>query len=302
MDKSFSFNTSYASYFNEKEINGDGNYISIDKIYNMGKFISMDSNERINNINVLFEVFNGLSGVIGSKLRCRMKKSSIVEAYYILKEESIEICLEILLDKAKEQILDLYDSQKDPDYNEMNSLVAKCENIVNNGKTNTMKKYEKLNKESRKRFIDLITSFSRPIVGIYDAYNDRFEIVNADQMYMNGENSVRQIKLQKITKNSPVALAFELVGTMSATMGYLAYRNHKVNLIEEDIDSNNIPVDKEHALSNIIANEDNSIVTEAESIELDESIMVIALDTYDKLDLITEKKKVYVELSLSVDE
>lgn len=126
-------------------------------------------------------------------------------------------------------------------------------------------------------------------------------IVNADQIYQSGEESKSQIRLRTITKNSPVMIAFTVVGVMGNVMGYLAYRNHKVNVVIDNDDIFDMPTDRKEALKNIIENDSNSILNTNESKkEIDNKILGLAIDTYGKLEGVTDRKRVQIDYSIEV--
>lgn len=79
---------------------------------------------------------------------------------------------------------------------------------------------------------------------------------------------------------------------------HLSYREHGV---EENLDKNeiqNIPHDRKTALENIIKNSDNSLIYKNSGNNyVDEKVLQLALDTYSKLESVTDNKKVKIDYS-----
>lgn len=298
MDKSYLFNTNYKTYFdNEIILEGQAENIDIDKICNMGKLFSMECNEDIKNINILFEVNKKMSSVLNYNMKCRLNKKYLVMAYTALFESDILTAIDILCEGAKEQISDIFDRRIDPDISLMQKVVTECEKVKNDKRI--FSKFEQIKGEYEQKFEYYFNSCARPIVGIYDETSHNFLIVNADQIYQSGEEAKGQIRLKSITKNSPVLIAFTVVGVMGSVMAYLAYRNHKVNSF---IDNNNlldIPTDRKEALKNIIENDNNSIINVSESKnKVDNKVLGLALDTYGKLEGVTDSRRVKIDYSV----
>lgn len=84
-------------------------------------------------------------------------------------------------------------------------------------------------------------------------------------------------------------------------MGYLAYRDHSVNSIVKDSDIVNVPTDRRNALKNIIGDDNNDMLNKDEKMEVDDRVLALSLDTYDKLEGITDSKKVMVNYQENLD-
>lgn len=164
----------------------------------------------------------------------------------------MEQSYEILLDGAKEQVYEVFERHIYPDTERRDMIITNLESQKEPCLRKNRNRFEKIMIESRKKFTYTYNRFDRPIVGIYHQEVHSIEIINADQMYKNGEESDTQIKLKQITKNSPVAIALLVTGPMVGFLGYLLYREHKVNNQMDVEDIFDIPQDDDEAISNII--------------------------------------------------
>ncbi|MBS5931501.1 MAG: hypothetical protein KIC94_01390 [Clostridiales bacterium] len=300
LDKSYSFNTNYKTYFSEYVVETGEMNIEVDKICNMGNLVTMECNDDIMNINILFDLYKKLSSIINKNLKYRLKKEYLQEAYKLLFEKNLDLARSILLDRAKEQICDTFERRISPDYLKMKKIVEECEKANNDKKI--IKRHEQVNDEYECKFEYLFNSCTRPIVGIFDNQTHKFTIINADQMYMNGEEAKSQIRLKEITKNSPVMMAFIVAGVMGGVMAYLAYRNHNVNSFFEYEDILNIPSNRKDAINNIFLNEDDSFFdNNNKSKKVDEKIMNLATDTYSRLEGVTDSKKVSIDYKMNIE-
>lgn len=164
----------------------------------MGKIITLQKNDEIVKINVLFDYYKKLNSELNGQLKCRLKQSYLLKAYNLLFETDLDKAVMTIINGAIEQVQEIYERRISPDYNEMNRLVQKFNNIYTHEKQKLISKYEKLAQQSENKFRYFFNSCARPIVGIY-CKNHSFEILNSDQMYKNGEESLNQIRLKKIT-------------------------------------------------------------------------------------------------------
>jgi hypothetical protein len=295
IDKSYLFNTNYRTYFNNNSGSVEqAQNVDIEKIYNMGKIVSMECNEDIKNINILFEINKKLSSILNVHFKCRLSRRYLNNAYQILFEKELLQAIDVLIKGAEEQILDIFARRINPDYGNMQKIVQECQKVKTDKRI--LLKFDQAKGEYEQKFEYYFNSCARPIVGIYEEDTHSFLIVNADHIYQNGEESESQIKLNTITKNSPVLLAFTVVGVMGAVMGYLAYRNYKVNTVVDSSNFSALPADRKEALKNIIENDDNSILNvNNNKNKADNKILGLAIDTYGKLEGVTDSKKVEIE-------
>ncbi len=292
-DKSFSFNTNYKTYFSKKE--SEFEYLDIVKICHMGKIISMQPSEQIMEINILCDFYRAINSVINNNFKRRFRAMYLHEGYAVLCKQGLKKALEKLYESARTQIFDIYERRLKPDYDEMNKILQEVEKCYEKDLVKIVKKYTKWNEECAHKFEHYFNSCARPVAGIYDKETHRFEIINADQMYKNGEESEKQIKLNSISKNSPAILVFSVVGVMGAVMAYLAYRNHKVDSIIDDEDMLDVPDNRMEAMKNIIGNEDNLLVEHNNTKKVDAKILSLATDTYAKVEMVTDTNRVTVD-------
>ena len=296
IDKSYSFNTNYKTYFSSNAIFEEKQFLDIYKISNMGNIYTLGLNEDIVSINILIEVYRKFNSIVNKNLKNRLNKNLLIEAYNMIFTRGLDSAINYLKVETINYLLEMLNKRKAIKANEKEKVVNEIKNFSAN---KIYEKYRKLkNDDMMNKFMYFFTSCTRPIVGIYDRDTHQFGIINADQMYQNGEDSNSQIRLQKITKNSPVYIAFIVVGVMAGVIKYLSYREHGV---EENLDKNeiqNIPHDRKTALENIIKNSDNSLIYKNSGNNyVDEKVLQLALDTYSKLESVTDNKKVKLDYS-----
>lgn len=295
-DKSFLISTNYKTYF------ANGSFISnagadIVKAANIGRIITMEYNSEISNINSLFEYYKKISSLVSRNYRCRLKSSFLREAYDALNYCDINFACKILSDGAIEQITDIYDRFLKPDYKKRDALIHKITGMYENELPKILRKNEEDALKCRKRFEQCFDRFDRPIVGVYYPEQRMFEIINADQMYKNGEESAKRIKLRSISKNSPVLITLAVTGVMLVTMAYLTYREHTVDAQDMVDDMVDIPQTNSEAIHNILSNEDgNMFSTERMQENVDSFVECLAVKNMEKLERVTDKTRVHVEV------
>lgn len=296
-DKSFLISTNYKTYF-EKGDKFFGNPKEIVKMYSLGRLISMEPNEDIYRINCLFEFYKKLNSIMNKYLKCRIRSIYLTDSFSVLFDNSVEQAYDILLDGVKEQIDDVFERHLWPDIKKRDRIIASLENQKNFCQKNSRKRFKKIMIESRKKFVYTFNRFDRPIVGIYHQEGHYVEIINADQMYKNGEESDTQIKLKQITKNSPVAIALLATGPMVGFLGYLLHREHEVN---DQIDVQNmfdIPQDDNEAINNIIGNDDGSLTASDDVKDVDLQVKEMAQRNLNKLEIATNNRVVHLEMNI----
>lgn len=300
-DKSFLISTNYRTYFeNGNIIKNDGP--AIIKAANIGKIITMEYNSEISNINSLFEYYKKLSSLIAKNHRYRLRSLFLSEAYDALRYSDINGACEILRDGAIEQVAEIYDRYLMPDYQKRDELIQKIAGIYEKELPKIVKKNEDSAKKCRKRFENCFERLDRPIVGIYYPERRMFEIINADQMYKNGEESVNRIKLCSISKNSPVLITLAVTGVMLAAIAYLAYREHTVDAQDMINNMADIPQTDSEAIRNILSSENGNMVSiEDECGNVDPFVESLAMKNMEKLERVTDKSKVRVEVHSPIE-
>lgn len=296
-DKSFLISTNYKTYFE----NGNkfwGKQKDIVKMYSLGRLISMEPNEDIFRMNCLFEFYKKINSITNKYLKCRIRNIYLADSYDILFKESIEQAYEILLEGAKNQVCDVFERHISPDINKKDMIIKTLENQKDLCLERSRKKFKKMMVDSQKKFTYTYNRFDRPVVGVYHSDGHYMEIINADQMYKNGEESDTQIKLKRITKNSPVAIAMLVTGPMVAFLGYLLYREHNVNSQIDTEDLFDIPQDDEGAINNILGNDDGNLLDTDNVKEVDSQVKEMAYYNLNKLEIVTNKRVVHLEMNM----
>ena len=259
-DKSFLISTNYKTYFeNGNFIYNDGTAIA--KAANIGKIITMEYNAEISNINTLFEYYKRISSLLSQNHRCRLRTMFLSEAYDALIYYDIKEACKIIRDGAIEQVREIYDRHINPNYKQKEAMINKIIGIYEKELPRISKKNEENALRCRKKFEYCFERFDRPIVGIYHPEQRMFEIINADQMYKNGEESLNRIKLRSISKNSPVLIDVGVTGVMLSTIAYLAYREHTVNTQDMVDNMTDIPQTNSEAMRNILSSENGNMVS-----------------------------------------
>lgn len=295
-DKSFLISTNYKTYFeNGNIINNNG--AAIVKAANIGKIITMEYNSEISNINSLFEYYKKINSLIAKNHKCRLKSLILSEAYDSLWHSGINGACEILRNGAIEQVTEIYDRYLEPDYQKRDALIQQIEGIYKKELSKILKKNENSARKCSKKFEYCFERFDRPIVGIYYPEQRMFEIINADQMYKNGEESANRIKLRSISKNSPVLITLAVTGVMLSAMTYLAYREHTVDAQDMVDNMAGIPQTNSEAIRNILSNEDgNMFLNEEQHGKVDPFVKSLAVKNMEKLERVTDKSRVRVDV------
>lgn len=296
-DKSFLISTNYKTYF-EKGTGFTGYKKDVVKMYSLGRFISMEPNEDIYRINCLFSFYKSLNSITNKYLKCRIRSDYLSESFFVLFNKSVERAYEILLDGAREQVFDVFERHISPDIERRDMIITKLNNQKESCLRKNKNRFEKIMKESSKKFAYTYNRFDRPIVGIYHQEGHCIEIINADQMYKNGEESNTQIKLKQITKNSPVAIALLVTGPMVGFLGYLLYRDHKVNSPLEREDIFSIPQDDNEAVNNILGNKDGNVIDSGQVSNVDSQVKELANSNLKKLEIATNRRVVHLEMNI----
>ena len=277
--RSYSFNSNYTGYFGENILRNNGiGYIDIVKISKMGILVPLMENTRIEEINLLLAINKRINSYMREMHHCRFISINLKRAYASLEIDGIDSAVEVLISGAKNQVRDIYSRRLNPDPINMQRDLRKLETIKN----------IKVSKTGN--FSYYFNNTTRPIVGVYDAEKKSFYIINADQLYKGGEESKTQIKLESITKNSPVAMTFVVVGAMAAVMGYLAYRDKKTDIPDDSM----IKKDRMKMLNNVIS-ANNSSATKGGNCLCDADVINLASDTCSKLEGALNKSKIELE-------
>lgn len=296
-DKSFLFTTNYKTYFEK------GNLFEIEDIGKMsyiGKLIPMEKNDDLLKINYLFAYSKKINSILNQNLKCRLNKICLIEAYKVLFLDEMDIAYEILKDGARKQIIDAFERYLNPDNKKRDSILEQLEQNKKRFIKKYRTEYNRIDINYKRQFEHYFNRNERPIVGVYNPDDYSITIINFDQMYKYGEEAGNQIRLKSITKNSPVAIALGVSGTMLLFLIYLVCREHKVSnsyLEENMID---LPQDNNTAISNILASKGQSILQTEEYKSIDNQVSELATENLRKLEKITQHK--FVELELKLEE
>lgn len=295
-DKSFLISTNYKTYFENGNIIDDSG-AGIVKAANIGKIVTMEYNSEISNINCLFEFYKKISSLVTRYHRCRVRGCFLNDAYRTLRDTSVNQACIILRDGAIQQVMEIYERYLEPDYRKRDELIQKIKKVYEKDLPKIERRNEENALKSKKKFEYCFERFDRPIVGVYRPEEMAFEIINADQMYKNGEEAAKQIKLRNISKNSPVLITLSVTGIMLVTITYLAYRNHVVDTQEIVDNMSDIPQTNSEAIHNIFSSEDgNMFSTTTNQRNVDSFVEKLAEKNIKKLEHITDKTKVCVEV------
>lgn len=272
MDRSYSFYSGYATYFGENQINNDGmGQVDIVKLGNMGFLVPLYECQRIEEINQLLLIYKAIVSFFRKRYHCKFRDNALKESYIRLQIHGINDAIDILISIAKQQIADIYERRLSPQDSDLQNDIRDCETLLN-------KKMRRMGS-----FYYYFKTNARPIIGFLEESSGYFSIINADQLYKNGEEAKNQIKLNEITKNSPVMMSFLLAGAMASVMMYLTSR-------EMSIDKRYIESEDE-AIRNIVgtvSEKDNSIIC-------DQDVLGLGLDTIDKLESALKKTTISME-------
>jgi len=296
-DKSFLITTNYKTYFEKGNVL-ENTPSAITKVANIGRFITMEYNDEIIKINCLFSYYKKINSLLNKDLNCRLRGTYLLKSYNELFKGGIEKAFDCLARSAKQQVMDIYERFLSPDNKKMNKLLEKIDSEKTKGLNKNYLNFQKLADDSIKRFALSFNRFDRPILGIYIEKNHTFEIINSDQMYKNGEESESRIQLKNISKNSPVLLVLLVTGVMLGFISYLAYRDHKVN--NADIEDNmlDMPQSTHEVIRNVLINETGEMVyaDQYTTKELDAQVANLAEKNLNKLEVVTNRKKVNIEI------
>ena len=299
-DRSFLISTSYKTYFEK------GNLLSASqrdvlKMCSLGRFYTMEPNEDICKINCLFELYKKLNSIVNNYLKCRIRSFYLADSFSVLFQGSLEQACDALLEGVLDQVWERIKRASADEMEKYNKMIGELEKQKENSLKRDKNKFEKVMEESRTAFANVYNRLERPVVGIYHQDGHSIEIINADQMFKNGEESDTQIRLRQITKNSPVLIALLVTGPMVGFLGYLCYRDHKVNRQKDTQDNLNIPRNTSSVINNIIGTETGSLVNEEEVQEIDSQVKEMAQHNFSKLENVTTPRVMEMEMKIEVN-
>lgn len=301
-DKSFLISTNYKTYYSKGNVIGK-NGAKIIKAANLGRLITMEYNEEIVRINCLFEYYKRINSIISNALNIRLRHCFLEDAFREIFISDIgDACMK-LCDGAIQQIYDLFERQLKPNYERREKIINQIINSYKKDFGKLLQKSEKNGADCSKKFEYCFNRFDRPVVGVYNDREKCFEILNADQMYKNGEESINRIRLFNISKNSPVEMIFGVTGIMLSAFSYLAHRDNVVSNEEVMRNMGDVPQNSSEAINNIFSNEGGEIFALNETNEkVDDVVARLAEKNLDKLDQITDNRKVKVYINATIEQ
>lgn len=291
INDSFKFNTNYQRYFAEGNILSTSADSDLQKMIYMGTIIPMEFNKELYDLRRVFRLYKELNSNIYEASKYRFKNGTLEVAVDKFFNKGWEEATSFLYNESNKRVRELFSVPTDKTQEITEKTLKKLKSTYDS----RMKIYYS-NEDYKKNnnFFERFTTLSRPIVGVFDSDRRVFEILNAEQMYMNGEESEKGLKLKSITKNSPVVMTILLTGAMLGTMAYLAWRNHQVDL---DVESNQIPATEEEAIDNIFGNAQGQFISGVDREKnVDGDVQELAKDIFNKLGTVTNNKKLKVEI------
>lgn len=259
-----------------------------------GTFITMEPNEDIYKINCLFELYKILNSITSKYLKCRVRSRYLAQGYAELFNGSLESACTCLVKGAIKQVEDTFARYLVVDIKKQDMIINKLNKQNEVNLERIKRKNQRLKENSREKFNYTYTRCERPVVGVYNEELHTIEIINYDQMYKNGEESRTQVKLEKITKNSPVLMAMLVTGPLLGFLGYLLYRENKIaRLMNTTVD---IPQDDDTAVKHILGNNNGDIIASEQMEKVDDQVQDLAKNTLNKLSSITNKNIVRMQM------
>lgn len=299
-DRSFLISTSYKTYFETGNVLSPGRQ-DVLKMCSLGRFYTMEPNEDIYKINCLFELYKKLNSIVNNYLKCRIWSVYLAESFSVLFQDSLEQACETLLEGVLEQVWKKIGKARADEMEKYNKMIRELEKQKENSLIRGRDRFKKAMEESRTVFANTYNRLERPVVGVYYQEWHAIEIINADQMFKNGEESDTQIRLRQITKNSPVLIALLVTGPMVGFLGYLCYRDHKVNRPKDTQNNLSIPGNSSAVIDNIIGTETGNLVNEEEAPEIDSQIKEMAQHNFSKLENVTNPRVMEMEMKIEVN-
>ncbi|EOT23390.1 hypothetical protein C805_03051 [Eubacterium sp. 14-2] len=299
-DRSFLISTSYRTYF-EKGDTFFGSPQDVLKMCSLGRFYTMEPNEDICKINCLFGLHKKLNSILNNNLKCRIRSAYLAESFSVLFQKSLDQACEVLLDGVLEQVWEKFERGSFVEMEKWNKMIRELDKQKENALKRDRERFEKIMEESKIVFASTYNRLERPVVGVYHQDVPSIEIINADQMFKNGEESETQIKLRRITKNSPVVIALLVTGPMAGFLGYLCYRDHKVNTQKASQNILDIPKDSNTAINNILGTDNGRLINTGNVNNIDSQVKEMAQHNLFRLENVTNRRVMEMEMRREVN-
>lgn len=259
-DASFNINTSYIKYFNNGNILSLNNNKDLKNTIYMGKIIPLEYNEKLTEIQYIFNFFEAINLALKKLKHTEYKKLSLNinilrNAINMISQVEIDRILEFIYDNSKDLVNKIPLDNDELNTNKINTLLQNLTNIYNKSSRAYINfQHESINK-TNSRFMENFKSFYRPIIGIYNPMKNEIEILNYKQMYLKGEQFENDIGLISIKRNSPIQMDLSTIGIMTSMFKYLYLSEYHSEANETDF---SIPTEEEF-LNNLLLNKDSDM-------------------------------------------
>ena len=241
LDRAYKLNGNYKDF---SEI--DLNTLAINRVYAIGKPVSMEPNQDLVEIKYLFESLYRVNKILYGFARKRITKEDRLDAYSVLKQKGFSAALNFIIDKAKKKLNDeerlnvsknvetecskVFRKYQEylVDQEHFDDIEAKLEKSNYEELTELEKRVEK---NYYKKFYEHIFILPRPVVGIYIKEESKFSILCGDHFDSN-INKNTKIDLKSVTQNSPIKAIVES-GCQILALGKEEKRKEELHELEK---------------------------------------------------------------------
>lgn len=241
LDRAYKLNGNYKDF---SEI--DLNTLAINRVYAIGKPVSMEPNQDLVEIKYLFESLYRVNKILYRFAGKRITKEDRLDAYSVLKQKGFSAALNFIIDKAKKKLNDeerlnvsknvetecskVFRKYQEylVDQEHFDDIEAKLEKSNYEELTELEKRVEK---NYYKKFYEHIFILPRPVVGIYIKEESKFSILCGDHFDSN-INKNTKIDLKSVTQNSPIKAIVES-GCQILALGKEEKRKEELHELEK---------------------------------------------------------------------
>lgn len=218
LDKAYKLNGNYKN-FSEISLNT----LAMNRVYAIGKPISMEPNRDLIEMKYLFECLYNVNKILYQFAKKRITNDDRLEAYNILKQKDFVSALNFIANTAERKanaeaylainekvrtegsrILKKYQEYL-ADERRFEDVAVKLEKNIDAELTEYDKEIEK---NYYKKFYEQIFLLPRPVIGIYYKEEDKFMILCGDHFDSSIDKNTK-IDLKSITQNSPIMAEIE---------------------------------------------------------------------------------------------
>lgn len=202
----------------------------------------------------------------------------LIKYLKLISKDNMNEVLKIMFTDYKEKINLVYKNQKNPNEEFYNKTMQKLSQRYSNIDRRYNKPLNTSIVNTNKTFMSNFSSFSRPIIGIYEKETNTIKIINSDQMFEKGKNCENNLGLISITRNSPIKITVNTTGIVENIFNYLiSFGNNPPTLADTTI------FDKDDDLIEKIFNSNNSNVND------------LAKKVLNKIKEVTKSSKVSIQ-------